>query len=604
MKRKPLVLLASFIILITLSLTGCSRTVDDVANWKAKGNIEKLIKALADPKMEVRIAATEALGELKAEAAVDNLAALFNDSEEAVILASVDALAAIGSKSTTTPLIAALKLDHPTARTTAAVALGQLKAAGAVLQLGEALNDSEASVQLAAAVSLGQIGDEKGSASLVEKLDDDSVELRAACVTSLGLTGGEAAIEGLIGALGDSNADVAKTAVASLVQIGNASTPFALETLKDGNKKKRIGAIAVLRGLKAVPLTGSDLIWYQLARASTDKKEGINGDVVKTFVKMGDDAIDTLLEAAAHSVPDFREHASLALERIGKSCTAKAMKAADKNANSNAKAWLQSRSSWKGSPSWRLDLWGAVAALNPDFNLDKAKTTSMELQGRAAFNVIISPDFKPAREYIPLLIALLGDQTTPPPPQPDYDADGIPVVKKAVDRFRGEANQQMAKEKLASFDYLATLPLIAAIEDNNELIAGHAAQILGEKAEKRALNPLMKVVGRKIDEGEQLTMSPFYSALQKMDAPESEPLLLKVRPNPDRAMRVFERKYTGVRPMSSETEDTTKHHTQPVTFRLGYIDNGQVGELYVTFAKNGDGDWIPSPPLPDQLPAL
>ncbi len=604
MKRRSLALLPLFALLLMLGLTGCSRTVDDVANWKAKGNIEKLIKALTDPKAEVRVAAAEALGELKAEPAVNSLAALYNDSEEDVILAAVDALAAIGSPSTTTPLIAALKLDYPAARLTAAVALGELKATGAVQQLAEALDDSEAEVQLAAAVSLGQIGDEKGSAALVGKLSASSVELRTACATALGLTGGEAAIEGLIGALADNNAGVSKVAVASLVQLGKPVAPFALEALKDDNAKIRKGSIAVLRGLKEIPLTGANMIWYQLARVSVDKKDEIDADLIKALVKMGDDAIDTLLEAAAHSASDFREHASLALEKMGNASTAKAMETAKTEANSSAQAWLKNRSNWKGGPSWRLDLWSALAALNPDFNLDKAKATSMEMQARAAFNVIISPNFKPSREYIPLLIDLLGDQTTPPPPQPDYDADGVPIIKKAVDRFRGEANQQIAKEKLAAAGYLATLPLISAIEDPNDLIAGHAAQILGEQGEKRALKPLMKVVGTKIEAGEHLTASPFYTALQKMDAPEAEPLLLKVRPNSDRAMRVFERKYPGVRPMSAETKDETGHHTQPVTFRLGYIDNGRVGELMVTFASNGDGDWKPSPPLADQLPSF
>ncbi len=604
MKQKSFALLPIFAMLLLLGLTGCSRTVDDVANWKTKGNIEKLIKALADPKVEVRVAATEALGELKAEAAVNNLASMFNDSEEEVIVAAVNALAATGSLSTTTPLIAALKLDYPMARTTAAISLGEHKATGAVLQLSEALNDSEAGVQLVAAVSLGQIGAEKGSPALVDKLSNSSTELRMACATALGLTGGDVAIEGLIEALADDNAGIAKIAVASLVQLGKPVTPFALVALKNDNSKIRKGSIAVLRGIKAVPLTGTNMIWYKLAQISVDQKGQIDLKVVQTFVKMGDDSIDTLLEAVAHSVPEFREHASLALEKMGNTSTAKAAEAAKTGSNSNARTWLKNHSKWKGAPAWQLDLWSSLAALNPDFNIDKAISNSMEMQARAAFNIIISPTFKPSRAYIPLLIDLLGDETIPPPPQPDYDADGIPIIKKAVDRFRGEANQQVAKEKLADAGYLATLPLIAAIEDPNELIAGHAAEILGEQREKRALKSLMKVVGRKIKEGEQLTTSPFYTALQKMEAPEAEPLLLKIRPSPDRAMHVFEHKYSGIRPISAETKDETGHLSQPVKFRLGYLDKGRVGELMITFAKNGDGDWKPSPALAEQLPSF
>lgn len=602
MKRKPFIFISLLAAVALLGLTGCSRTIDDVAKWKAKGNIEKLIKALSDPKVEVRLAATEALGELKAEPAVNALAALYNDTEETVILASVESLAQISTPSVITPMTAALKLDYTQARKTAAVTLGELKATGAVSQLVEALDDSEADIQLAAAVSLGQIGDEGGSEGLVGKLDAPSAELRKACAESLGKTGGETAAEGLIGALADEKDPVGKAAKQSLINLGDLSVPFALDALKNDDIKIRAGAIAVLRGLKSVPETGTNLIWYQLARASVDKNEGIDKGVVMTLSKLGEPAFDTLLEAAAHNVQDFREHATYALERQGKDALDKAVAAAEANAGSSAKNWMSKRGSWPGAPSWRIDLWASLAALNPQFNLDGATASSLEMQARPAFNIIISPQFKAEREYIPLMIALLGDTSKPPPEEPDYDKDGMPVIKKKRDMFRGEANRMLSEEKLADTDYVATLPLIAAIEDEDELIAGNAADILGSQGDKRALNPLMKVVKRKLDSGEILTESPFYVALQKMDEPAAEPLLLKIRPNPDRAMRVFERQYPGVRPMSSETKDSTGHYTQPVTFRLGYIEGARVGELMVTFMSDGEGNWIPTPALPAQLP--
>ncbi len=598
MKRRPF--LSSVLLALVLMVAGCSRTIDDVAKWKAKGNIEKLIKALSDPKVEVRQSAADALGELKAEPAVDALAARYNDAEPTVVLAAVKALAAIGTESTTTPLIAALKLDQAAARETAAVALGMLKAAAAVEPLAEALGDSEEAVQCAAATSLGQIGDEAASKPLVQKLSSGSDALRLACAEALASTGGDVAADGLIGALADSSGAVRKAAVASLVTIGKPSIPYALNALKNDEESIRAGSIAVIQQLQAIPLTGADSIWYALAKVSVDKSGAIDSSVVEKLARM-DDKVDTLLEAVAHNVADFREHAFRALETIGEPCTAKAVAAAQSSAGA---AWFKTRGKWNGAPSWRIDLWGALTALNPQFKLDRGMAGSMAMQGRPAFTVIVAPDFKPSREYIPLLIALLGDTTMPPPEQPDYDAEGIPVVKQAIDRFRGEANQQMAKAKLDSAGDLATYPLIAAIEDDNELVAGHAAELLGEQKEAGALAPLIKVLGRKIAAGEQLTTSPFYNALQKLDDPAAEPLLLKVRPNPDRAMRVFERKYPGARPISAETKDETGHYSQPVHFRLGYIRDGKVGEMEFTFMKDGSGDWIPTPPLPDRLPAM
>lgn len=602
MKRRLFTFLHLLTITAMLGLTGCSRTVDDVAKWRASGNVDKLIKALADPKFEVRLAATEALGELKAEKATDHLAALYNDPEDEVIIAAVDSLAQIGTPSTITPLTAALKLDFPESRETAATQLGELKATGAINQLVEALDDSELSVQLAAAVSLGQIGEEAASEGLAGKLDDSSSKLRLACVESLGKTGGDAAANGLIQALADEDEKIGKTAVKSLQNLGEFSVPYALDALKNPETKIRAGAIFVLRALKAVPESGNDLIWYQLARASVDSKPGIDRGVAANLAKMGEDAIDALLEAAAHEVEDFREHAAFVLERLGKPVLEKAVSAVASLANSAAKEWMASGNSWPGAPSWRIDLWAALAALNPDFAPDGAVISSLEMQARPAFNVIVNPKFTANREYIPHMISLLGDTTKPPPEQPDYDEEGIPIIKEKRDMFRGEANRTISTEKLTEAGYKATLPLIAAIEDEDELIAGNAAQILGEAGEKRALRPLMNIVGKKLKAGDPLSDSPFYIALQKMDEPAAEPMLLKIRPNPDRAMRIFARQYVGIRPISAETKDETGDVSQPVNFRIGYIEKGRIGELTVTFMPNGEGNWVPTPPLPDALP--
>lgn len=599
MKRRPFVIHVLLVALLSLGLAGCSRTIDDIGKWKAKGNIEKLVKALGDPKPEIRIAAAEALGELKAEPAVDALAALYNDSEAAAVLAAVKALAAINTPATTTPLIAALKLDQVEARLVAAQALGTQKATAAIDPLIEALGDSDEAVQHAAVLSLGQIGDEKASPALVAKLGSDSEKMRLACVDALALTGGKAAAQGLVDSLADQSAAVREAAIATLAALAEHAKPLLLEALKDERTPIRSGAIAVLKKINAIPTAGADSIWYQLAQVSVDDKDAIDADLVAKLAKKGDDAIGTLLEACAHNVADFREHAFRALERIGEPATAKAVAAA---ANAKGKNWFAGRTAWAGAPSWRIDLWAALTALNPQFEIDAAKAAAMQAQGRNAFRAITASDFKPAREYIPQLIGLLGDQTLPPPVQPDVDEDGVPVIKTETDRFRGEANQLMSINKLVETKDLGVLPLIAAAQGRNPLIAGNAAEILGEIGDPRALQPLIDVLNQKIAAGEQLSTSPFYNALQKLDDPAAEPVLLKVRPNSDRAMRVFDRHYGTVRVMSAESRDASSEYTQPITFRLGYISGGRLIETPVTFARDGFGDWKPSPALPADLP--
>jgi len=597
MKKRPLAGFATLVLLLSMGLVGCSRTIEDVARWKTNSNEEKLIDALQDPKIEIRITAAEALGELKAETAVDALGALYNDKEDEAVLAAVKAMAAIGSKSTTTPLVAALKLDDVRARAVAAEGLGNLRVTSAIDALAEALGDSEEEVQCAAANSLGQIGDEKGSRPLAGKLNSGSEKLRLTCVISLGQIAGKVATDGLISAMNDKNTEVRNMAIDSLVAIGKPSVPPALEALKNDNGRIRSGAIFILESLDADPTTGSDRIWFQLARVSTDNQTTIDTAVVLELAKMDGDTFETLLEAAGHNVADFREHASQALETIGQPCIEKVLEAAS-HTDPESLAWFDERSTWSGAPSWRIDLWGAIATLNPDFTLDSATVAAMQSQGSKAFQAMASPEFSSTRAYIPLLIGLLGDQTTPPPEQPDFDQDGMPIVKKAVDRFDGRANQQAAQDELITAGDRAVLPLIAALTDDDTLVAGHAAEILGELGDRRAAEPLIEILEQKMAEGEPLTASPFYAALQKMDDPAAEPILLKIPPDTGRAICVFERRYADIRVTMAESLDDDR----PTVFRLGYIRDGKVGETRIAFAQNQAGDWVPSPPLPDNLP--
>jgi hypothetical protein len=149
---------------------------------------------------------------------------------------------------------------------------------------------------------------------------------------------------------------------------------------------------------------------------------------------------------------------------------------------------------------------------------------------------------------------------------------------------------------------MAVLPLIAALGDSNPQVVESCAEVLGEIGDKRAIPSLIEILSQKIDAGEQLTSSSFYIALLKLDDPATEPVLLKVRPNDKRGKRVFERQYPGTSVISARSHDATAHHTKPVAFTLGYHKGEKIGEYRITFAKDANGDWVPTPPLPDQLP--
>ena len=560
--------------LVMLGLTGCSRTVEDVAKWETSGNIEKLTEALSDPKAEVREAALQSLGTMKEEAAIDDIAACFNDSEENVVLASVSALAAMESTSAVTPLIAALKLEYPAAHITAAEALGRLRARSAVKPLAELLNSTSEEELLIVISAIGRIGAEKGSQPLVDKLTSSSAaNIRKACIDALPATGGPAALKALVDALSDHDVVIREAAKTSLIKIGDPAIPSIMDGLRSDDQGVRGASVALLRGLSAVPTDGHALAWYQIARATTDESMEIDSETVSILVGMGMDAATPLLEAAAHSDPEIRDYAVIALESIGEPCASKATTLVLARAKPDAKAWFQGRTEWSGAPSWRIDLWGAIAALNPQFEYGADQAAALKTGGSRAAALVTRPEFEATRSNIPLLINLLDDK----------------------------ACAISAEAKLTAAGFKAAFPLIAAIEDDNIAIAEAAAAILAPQEDQRAYEPLTNTLRRRIDAGDPLSNSSIYTALIKLNRLEADPLLLKIRPNASRVIEVFERQYQDVRVIAANSLDPYTDNEAPIVFHLAYQENGVQGKLDVTFKKDVQGNWYPSPALPYRL---
>jgi hypothetical protein len=288
---------------------------------------------------------------------------------------------------------------------------------------------------------------------------------------------------------------------------------------------------------------------------------------------MGMDAATPLLEATAHNDPEIRDYAVIALESIGEPCASKAASLALARAKPDAKAWFRGRSEWSGAPSWRIDLWGAVAALNPQFEQDAGQAAVLKAGGSRAAALLTRPELKATRPNIPLLINLLADN----------------------------ACAFSAEKKLTAAGFRAAFPLIAAIADDDTALSEGAAAILAPQADQRAFGPLTETLQRRINAGEQLSRSSIYTALITLNRLEADPLLLKVRPNAARVIQVFERQYEGVRVIAANSLDPYIDNEAPIVFHLAYEQNGAQGKLDVTFKKDARGDWHPSPALPCKL---
>jgi HEAT repeat protein len=567
-------------------LSGCGEaTVEKVEIWKSGNKVSKLIKAIRPTNdQDVRFAAMDALGELKAEEAVDPLASLFSDHDFGAVLHSIEALAQINTPAAQRHLFKVFEMDTPRGQAIAAEALGAGNNPEAVAPLIKALKHEYAPTAIAAAKALGQLGNANAIEALSATIQHRSQPLRLACTESLASIGGETAVPGLARVLGDMSDDVRNRAVTSLVESGKPAIAPALAALESENQLARKSGQTILKALDAVPTTGRSYVWYRLGEAETVKdKIKLDDAIIRDLSKQGAAISEALLQAVAHPAAEIREHALFALLEIGEPCVEQALKAAKEKASDAATKWFNGRNEWHGSPSWRLALWGALVALNPNFTIVEAKASDLEKMNKDARRVMNPSKFKASREYVPLLIEQLG-------------------YVEASSTHRMKEHVGMATRHLNRLGRSAAFPLLAAIGDSDLRIAGNAALILMTAEDVRAKQPIIDAVKTRMESPETMADSALYSALQKIADPELEDLLIKIPPNAERGVQVFSRKYPDTRVIVLPNEFGYAGDDKPIEIQLGYYQGKRVKEITIPFRKFKNGDWKPHPALPDTLP--
>lgn len=528
-------------IALTLLITACAPTLDDIAKWEATGNQEKLIEALEDANPSIGIAAAEALGNLQALPALDPLAACFNSTNDQLVITAVQSIAHLQHPDAITPLTAALRLPQPEAQQIAIQALGDQKATAAIETLCDQLASAPQDQQLMIVTALQKIASPQASPALIAALESNHPTLQTAAARALGHTGGTGTIAALLPLLASSNRTLAQAASDALYQRGQESVQPLIKTLRRKQQKLRNQAILLLEKLDAVPLQGPDSIWFQLANAAKQQLQKIDPTIIADIAQQK--SIETLLNGAAHPNEIIRNHAITALEKMEQT----SLDEAYARAKEIGDPWFNNRNQWPGAPDWRIDLWAALRSLNPDL---------------------------PTAPYRSI---------------PNHIRD-----------LESSLTRASALDALRTLDTHTPLPLIAALNQTPFPIAEQAALLLSEQPDPRALQPLIQRIQTELHKNTPLTKSPLNEALQQLNLPEAEPTLRRIRPNTERAIRLFEKQYPEKRVISVERMEPTSPTTE--RYRIGYTSTGRIKDFTLTFQRTPESQWIIQPSLPAELP--
>jgi HEAT repeat protein len=254
-------------------------------NWligSKQGEAKKRIAQLADATKRER--AAQDLIRIGADA-VPSLIEALQTKDESLLPYYQQILAHIPSA--TPALIKTLREAHPILRGRAAEIFGISKDHAAILSLLDALHGEYYTVRSRAAMALGKIGDPKAKPLLLIALKDKEDEVRSAACLALGLFRDPASFDDITNVLlDDPKIEVRQAAARALGDTQHpAALPYLMEALHDS------------------------FWWYE--------REYAAGDLLSAIEKMGDRAVDPLIEALGDKEGTVRKFAALLLGRLG-----------------------------------------------------------------------------------------------------------------------------------------------------------------------------------------------------------------------------------------------------------------------------------------------
>ncbi|MCB0284610.1 MAG: HEAT repeat domain-containing protein [Calditrichaeota bacterium] len=177
----------------------------------------------------------------------------------------------------------------------------------AIGPLGKIIDDKDESIRKAALDTIGQIGEE-GSDELMKSLTSKRAEARLHAAAALGKLGEKRAIEGLTHCLVDADTRVRRAAVESLGEIDTKEciNPIIM-ALKDEDAQVRRTAVKFV-GESEDP-RALDLFINML----NDPAPAVSQELVKAFLRIGKEAVDSLIDALQQPNSIVKKYAATTL---------------------------------------------------------------------------------------------------------------------------------------------------------------------------------------------------------------------------------------------------------------------------------------------------
>jgi HEAT repeat protein len=163
--------------------------------------VEPLTAALADARVDVRLATVKLLGRIEHPDVAPALRTVLKDADENVRFYAAKALARRGETQAVPLMLKGLKHESWRIRKESAVVLGETHEKSAAIPLCEVLRDPDGEVRHQAIVALGRIGDAAAVPFLVHRLKDEYVVNRREAASALADIGDAEAVPALVDAL-------------------------------------------------------------------------------------------------------------------------------------------------------------------------------------------------------------------------------------------------------------------------------------------------------------------------------------------------------------------------------------------------------------------